>query len=555
LRQIQARGAALSETGTSTAAGSDSRTSHVAAAQSRYRSLQQQRGIASASADPDDAQDGDGASVLTRSSTHSAGSGGSAVEAIKARYAQMRAESSSAASQSSAQPSLVEQVKARYRASQGEEHASAAGTSAHEDDASTVLTQSTTGSRASQVDLARAKYMRLRELRQQALGSDTGSVRSGGSSSTGSSLVEAARARGEALKRSAAESASRQEEGESDGQTVMSQSQAPSSQQSYAYSDAAADSGNQPSYMVSAIKARYQASAHRATSRVTSTHSTSAYSSSAYPASDYSVGQETSGAAGSGESVAAASQARSQQSYTEASSAGIAAQDDDSTSHKSTASGSVDSARSAAMSKFAFYKAKAEAEAAQARALSEQDSGVAVRLKERVVPLRRPESEWTMDDASEALTAMSVGDERSAAPTAAPAAVATASSGSSAEDLKARAMARAKEKYARAKELAAQDKAATSMGAAGSAEGRGRSSAVEEAMRRLKESQNIPGPSADQLPPPPAFGATTTVLHHSKTSSTSRTVTDNAAHSLNADADLSVTREATRAAQPRTTQP
>jgi hypothetical protein len=549
----------LSETGTSTAAGSDSRTSHVAAAQSRYRSLQQQRGIASASADPDDAQDGDGASVLTRSSTHSAGSGGSAVDAIKARYAQMRADSSSAASQSSAQPSLVEQVKARYRASQGEEHSSAAGTSAHEDDASTVLTQSTTGSRASQVDLARAKYMRLRELRQQALGSDTGSVRSGGSSSTGSSLVEAARARGEALKRSAAESASRQEEGESDGQTVLSQSQAPSSQQSYAYSDAAADSGDQSSYMVSAIKARYQASAHHATSRVTSTHSTSAYSSSAYPASDYSVGQETSGAAGSGESVAAASQARSQQSYTEASSAGIAAQDDDSTSHRSTASGSVDSARSAAMSKFAFYKAKAEAEAAQARALSEQDSGVAVRLKERVVPLRRPESEWAMDDASEALTAMSVGDERSAATTAAPAAAtetgATASSGSSAEDLKVRAMARAKEKYARAKELAAQDKAATSVGVTGSAEGQGRSSAVEEAMRRLKESQNIPGPTADQLPPPPAFGATTTVLHHSKTSSTNRTVTESAAHSLNADADLSVTREATRATQPRTTQP
>jgi hypothetical protein len=548
----------LSETGTSTAAGSDSRTSHVAAAQSRYRSLQQQRGIASASADPDDAQNGDGASVLTRSSTHSAGSGGSAVDAIKARYAQMRAESSSAASQSSAQPSLVEQVKARYRASQGEEHSSAAGTSAHEDDASTVLTQSTTGSRASQVDLARAKYMRLRELRQQALGSDTGSVRSGGSSSTGSSLVEAARARGEALKRSAAESASRQEEGESDGQTVLSQSQAPSSQQSYAYSDAAVDSGDQSSYMVSAIKARYQASAHHATSRVTSTRSTSAYSSSAYPASDYSVGQETSGAAGSGESVAAASQARSQQSYTEASSAGIAAQDDDSTSHKSTASGSVDSARSAAMSKFAFYKAKAEAEAAQARALSEQDSGVAVRLKERVVPLRRPESEWTMDDASEALTAMSVGDERSAAIAAAPAAAtetgATASSGSSAEDLKARAMARAKEKYARAKELAAQDKAAATVGT-GSAEGQGRSSAVEEAMRRLKESQNIPGPSADQLPPPPAFGATTTVLHHSKTSSTNRTVTESAAHSLNADADLSVTREATRATQPRTTQP
>jgi hypothetical protein len=548
----------LSETGTSTAAGSDSRTSHVAAAQSRYRSLQQQRGIASASADPDDAQDGDGASVLTRSSTHSAGSGGSAVEAIKARYAQMRAESSSAASQSSAQPSLVEEVKAKYRASQGEEHSSAAGTSAHEDDASTVLTQSTTGSRASQVDLARAKYMRLRELRQQALGSDTGSVRSGGSSSTGSSLVEAARARGEALKRSAAESASRQEEGESDGQTMLSQSQAPSSQQSYAYSDAAADSGDQSSYMVSAIKARYQASAHHATSRVTSTHSTAAYSSSAYPASDYWVGLETSGAAGSGESVAAASQARSQQSYTEASSAGIAAQDDDSTSHKSTASGSVDSARSAAMSKFAFYKAKAEAEAAQARALSEQDSGVAVRLKERVVPLRRPESEWTMDGASEALTAMSVGDERSAATTAAPAAVAetgaTASSGSSAEDLKARAMARAKEKYARAKELAAQDKAAATVGT-GSAEGQGRSSAVEEAMRRLKESQNISGPSADQLPPPPAFGATTTVLHHSKTSSTNRTVTKSAAHSLNADADLSVTREATRAAQPRTTQP
>jgi hypothetical protein len=215
---------------------------------------------------------------------------------------------------------------------------------------------------------------------------------------------------------------------------------------------------------------------------------------------------------------------------------------------------SVDSARSAAMNKFAFYKAKVEAEA-RAKAQGEQSGGgssdgsssggVAVMLKERVAPLRRreegsaEESSWTLDDTEEGVSKMSFGDD-----------AATASNESS-EDVRARAMAKAREKYALAKQQKAEQERAAgraSEGAAAGADGE-RSRAVEEAMRRLRESQSA---SATPVPTQPlVFGTSTTVLHHSKVSNTTKTVSESAAHSLDTESHTTATRQETRSTLPK----
>jgi len=544
--RLKARGAAMSETATFVT-GSEANTAHVSAARDRYASLQ--KGIASSSADHDD---DDGVTVSTRTSQQSGGSG-SVVDAIKARYAKMRSSDSepgqsSRVGDSSLGSSLVGQVKARYHASlrsesgaasstvSGEDQFTAASSQVddrHDDDESTVATRSSV---SSQVETARAKYAKLRERREH----DLGSV-SSGSQVSQQSLVEAARKRGEALKLQSTATYS-----ESDARSVSMQSE---SQQS-----SAAESSD-ASYMVSAIKSRYAASKQQHTSTNHSVISSSTYTTDAthqQAASDDSV---TSSSVNNQSDSQFTRASRFSSSATERDAdtqSGIAMSDNashssnqsSSQSSSSVATSSVNSARSAAMSKFAFYKAKAEAEA-HAKATesqqqndgqgSEWDSGIKVMLKEAVTPgrLRAVESEWTMDDASEGVSQMSVGDDRS-----------------SVGDIKARAMAKAREKYARAKELAEQEKASKEVDPARAAGSTvvGQPSAVEVAMQRLRDSRNIPGPSADQLPPPPVFGTTT--ISHSKASTTTRKVTESSAHTHSVEGDASATLQFSRTSQP-----
>jgi hypothetical protein len=522
-RYLQARGAAL----TASESGFSEKSSHVQAARSRYASLQREGGIASASADA--GGDGDSASVSTHSSQQSTGS---VVQDIKAKYARMRAENASATGSSSGSSSLVDEARAKYRASlrsessatnsaSGEESFVAAAKAQHaamknadHDDESTVATHSST---SSQVELARAKYAALQRTRQ-GQGSDSGSVSSGNSSS----LVQEARARGEALRRQGLHSASSESDAQSASQV----------------------SGDQSS-VISAIKARYAASKQETTDSG-SVYSSSAYSSSTFGQSGYDATRADSSVA-----VTHTSESQVRNGATESErerSSGIAS---DSASHSSGSSYTVDSARSAAMNKFAFYKAKVEAEA-RAKALGESSDGsstggVAVMLKEGVAPLRRKgegsaeESSWTLDDAEEGVQKMSVTSEAETA----------SASRESSEDVKARAMAKAREKYALAKQQKAeQERAAGRAGesAAAGADGE-RSSAVAEAMRRLRESQAA---SAAPVPAQPLeFGTTTTVLHHSKTSNTTKTVSESAAHSLDTESHTTATRQETCSTLPK----
>ena len=559
--------------------------SHVLAARSKYAQLS---GIASSSADI-----GDTGSVVSHTSVGSGSS--SAVEAIKAKYAMLRAQgmtkdsaesttgvSTAGVSTTGGATSLVDNIRARYYATRSESSVDKASAvnhptdmSAQDDDNSTILTQSTTAS--SGVNAARAKYAQIQRQQQQENASVVSSG-TGSAASQASSFVEAARLRGEALKRTAATAVTH---------TLSSDSEPPSS---------VVDSEDQSSF-VDSIKARYKSDRqqqHRTSTMNTSVYSTtSQYSSgqtrfedsdtagasSVYPASDESVGNSTFQAQQSIQSTVYSAQSQndsvSEQSHEfNSDNSGIAiAMESAPTSTSST----EDVARSAAMNKFALYRAKAEAEArsklpnhsATTTSTGEDSTaGVKVMLRERGAPLRQREpvatmpgeenveSEWTLEDTTEGVSKMSVsGSETShVAATEEHSGI----SSTTQEDTKARAREAAKERYNRAKELSLkqqQDKQSqgapmTTTTPPTASTGR---SAIEEARRRLRESKEA---SNIQLPEPVADlsnGVTMSNTH--RTTATTRSTSQTAQHSKNESSTHTTTAEVTHTTVPSSKYP
>jgi len=488
----------------------DSGLSYVEAAKSRYANLKRDVNLSSKSGDSSEL---------------------SMVERTKQRYAMMKSSDSMKSGDGEVTPAIrVLAAKEKYEILQNTtSHTSSSYKATHTttvthdenvdsgDEEQTALSRSTTSSTPSAVELARAKYAKLRRNREEALGTnsatnslagtatvsaastemslvddikaryaqsksadDASSVVSASTQSTGMSLVEAAKAKYANLKKNK-ESASTEE---SDVSSAVSS--------------------------VDAAKKNFQhwkeQQNHTATATTTTSSSKMQQSSSTFTSSQQSSSQTFSQKSEimAEQQTLSAKQSASNNGnhaagYSTSASSVVTAADPDVTSVSSDSSSRVDSTRRAAMAKFALYKAKAEAEALKRRS-SEEDSLVHTMLKERKA-LVAPKPTVVEEDRSieEAVEAARLRTERLEIDARA-AATANVESDESAEAArqaereaaKLRAQAKAKENFAR---LKARTEASANMSAknisADSPSDEALRKATEEARARMARSANV----------------------------------------------------------------
>lgn len=534
---------------TRTESGTISEGGFVQAAKERYNSLQ---GQPAAAADEDD--------DATVSSRTTLSSGRSAVDEARAKYARIRREQAASTvsmTEESSGPSFVENIQAKYRSMRDNNLGAESGSTLSQslvsdararyaamsrstdvDDSASVNTHSTGGSSSqSLVEAARAKYAAMKNRSDSRTGSSVVSSDEP-TSTTGSSLVEDARQRYQRIKR-----------GESTmSESSATQSVASSSQQSSSsYTGTGPGSEGAESSYVLAAKARY--------SSMQSSLSGSSYSSSSkyqsdtssqqgpfpgmYQPSDSSVSSDHRTTAGS---VYTRGSEQDRTVYS-SSVAGIAAMSDDASSQSSETVNKVNVARQAAMSKFALYKAKAEEEA-KLRA-QEQDSALGVLIAERGSPLKKKAALAIAADATDdaveetrmSAEMMEISEETESEESA------QARRDREREETKLRAQAKAREKFARAKELAAE----TAPQSKATAEDEQMRTAMEEARAKLRRSAEA---MAAEIPETPSVGlpSVSTTVKRSQTSSTTVSRSETTQHSVQSTSQTQKTVEVQRAA-------
>ncbi len=527
-------------------------SNYVSAAKAKYASMSHSQSR--------DTHDDDNTSQKTGSSG-STGSGLSYVEAAKSRYANLKRDVNlSTKSGDSSELSMVERTKQRYAMMKSNDsmksgdgpairvlaakekyeilqnttsHTSSSYQATHTttvthdenvdsgDEEQTALSRSTTSSTPSAVELARAKYAKLRRNREEALGTNSGTNSLSGTAtisavSTEMSLVDDIKARYAQSKSTDDASSVVSANTQSTGLSLVEAAKAKYANLKKNKESARTEESDVSSAVssVDAAKNNYHLWKEQQNHTTTTTSSSKMQqSSSTFTSSQQSSSQmfsqqseimteqQTLSAKQSSSTTTTTSSSNNINTaagYTTSASSVVTAADPDVTSVSSDSSSRVDSTRRAAMAKFALYKAKAEAEALKRRS-SEEDSLVHTMLKERNV-LVPPKPIAVDEDRSieEAVEAARLRAERLEIDARA-AATANAESDESAEAArlaereaaKQRAQAKARENFARLKARTEASSTSTKNISTDSTSDEALRKATEEARARMARSANV----------------------------------------------------------------